>query len=217
MKTVQDWLPPGYDCGSCGAPSCEQFTALIRAGKKDLTDCPYYTNIKRVNEEIPINPCELTTYSGTDIHGDAYDFILHPLPGEPSAQKIILPFRPDQVDRMDIRAKDIVTGRPMGAGCPVQHVLSVIHADPVTGLLTCHVVSPWVARDNPDMVKDVKAYHMIGFEGIAEPRRATPECGKRQRFLPGFCMMHLNHTGVVNMVLKKSYGIHVRIEDIIIW
>jgi hypothetical protein len=36
----------------------------------------------------------------------------------------------------------------------------------------------------------------------------------RQRFLPGYCMMNLAHTGVVNMVLAKSAGLHVRVEDI---
>jgi hypothetical protein len=38
--------------------------------------------------------------------------------------------------------------------------------------------------------------------------------GTRQRFLPGYCMMDLSHTAVVNMVLKKKEGLHVRLEDI---
>jgi hypothetical protein len=27
-------------------------------------------------------------------------------------------------------------------------------------------------------------------------------------------MLQLSHTGVVNMILKKSFGTHIRIEDI---
>jgi len=150
----------------------------------------------------------------TDILGNGFDFILHPLPGEVSARKIILPFRPDLVERWEIKKGDMVLGRPMGAGCPVQHVLSVIDADEITGVLTCHVISPLAAREEPDRVKDLRAYHMIGFEGLAETVRKPPEFGRRQRFLPGFCMMNITHTGVVNMVLEKKAGTHLRVEDI---
>ncbi|MGI5939040.1 MAG: Fe-S cluster protein, partial [Methanoculleus thermophilus] len=51
-------------------------------------------------------------------------------------------------------------------------------------------------------------------EGIARPVRREPVLGMRQRFLPGFCMMNLTHTGVVNMILAQSSGLHVRVEDI---
>jgi uncharacterized Fe-S cluster-containing protein len=100
----------------------------------------------------------------------------------------------------------------MGQGCPVQHVLRVINANPVTGVLTCHTVGPHAARQGG--VKDVQAYHVIGFEGIAEVVKRSPEFGFRQSFLPSFCMMQTAHTGVVNMVLGKSTGLQVRVEDI---
>jgi uncharacterized Fe-S cluster-containing protein len=100
----------------------------------------------------------------------------------------------------------------MGQGCPVQHVLRVIDANIVTGVLTCHTVGPRAAREGT--VKDVQAYHVIGFEGIATVVTRPPEFGFRQSFLPSFCMMHLAHTGVVNMVLAQSEGLHVRVEDI---
>jgi len=60
----------------------------------------------------------------------------------------------------------------------------------------------------------VQAYHVHAFEGIAEVIRRPPAFGCRQPFMPGACMMDLAHTGVVNMVLKKKEGIHVRVEDI---
>lgn len=154
------------------------------------------------------------TYSGVDVLGQRYDFVIGALPGEPSARKIVLPFRPDMVDIMDINPGDIVMGRPFGAGCPVQHVMKVIDADRVTGVITGHVVGPAYSRGKE--VKDVKAYHMLGFEGRANVISREPEFGRRQFFLPGFCMMDRAHTALVNMVIDKPWGIQVRVEDIVI-
>ena len=144
--------------------------------------------------------------------GRSYDFIIGPLAREPSARKIILPFRADLVERWNIVRGDVVLGRPMGQGCPIQHVLRVIDANTVTGVLTCHSVGPRSAREG--VVKDIQAYHVIGFEGIAQVISRPPEFGFRQYFLPSFCMMHVAHTGVVTMVLAQSDGLHVRVEDI---
>ena len=77
---------------------------------------------------------------------------------------------------------------------------------------TCHTVGPHEARQCGG--KDVQAYHVIGFEGMAEVVKRPPEFGFRQFFLPSFCMMQVAHTGVVNMVLEKSTGMQVRVEDI---
>jgi hypothetical protein len=55
---------------------------------------------------------------------------------------------------------------------------------------------------------------MIGFDGVAENIQKEPTAGCRVTFLPGCCMMNLNHTGFVNMALQKSYGLQIRIEDI---
>lgn len=152
------------------------------------------------------------SYSGTDILGNTYDFVLTALPGEPSARKFIVPFRPDLVEGWDIRPGEIVTGRPAGPGCPVYHALRVLSANCVTGVLECHTVGPLAARW--EKAHDVQAYHVHAFEGIARIIARPPALGTRQRFLPGYCMMDLSHTGVVNMVLKKKAGIHVRLEDI---
>ena len=201
------WTPPGKDCGACGSPTCEAFLALVRLGKKDLPDCVFYrtgTASSRFEGEA--------LHSGRDVLGVEYDFILEPLPGEVSARKIILPFRPDLVEKWEIVPGDIVVGRPAGAGCPVQHVLQVLHASPVSGLLTCLVVGPEASRAGG--FKDIEAYHIVGFEGICRTVRREPTFGMRQRFLPGYCMMNLAHTGVVNMVLAQSSGLHVRVEDI---
>lgn len=201
-----DWNPPGKDCGACGAASCADFLVLMGRGEKGQEDCPFSAVCTGA---VPVPEAN---YSGTDVCGNIYDFVIGPLANEPSARKVILPFRADLVERWNIVPGEVVLGRPMGQGCPVQHVLRVIDANPITGVITCHTVGPHAARNGE--VKDVQAYHVIGFEGIATVIKRPPEFGRRQPFLPSFCMMHLSHTGVVNMVLEKSTGLHVRVEDI---
>jgi uncharacterized Fe-S cluster-containing protein len=201
-----DWQPPGKDCGICGAACCSDFVVMLDRGTKALTDCPFY------GSSTPMAGTDTPVRAATDVCGRAYDFIIGPLPGEPSARKMILPFRADLVERWMIGPGDIVIGRPMGQGCPVQHVLRVIAANPVTGLLTCHTVGPHEARKGGG--KDLQAYHVIGFEGVADVIKRPPEFGFRQSFLPSFCMMQVAHTGVVNQVLRKSTGLQVRVEDI---
>jgi len=201
------WVPPGRDCGACGSARCVDFEARVAAGEKASADCPFYS--------LETAGCTGTTaYSGCDVLGTRYDFVLTAFPGEPSARKFIVPFRADLVERWEIRPGEIATGRPAGPGCPVYHALKVISANPVTGVLECHTVGPLAARNPEVKVHDVQAYHVHAFEGIAHVTAKPPVFGTRQRFLPGYCMMDLSHTAVVNMVLKKKEGIHVRLEDI---
>jgi uncharacterized Fe-S cluster-containing protein len=214
MCPVKHWLPPGKNCGLCGAENCKNFLRLVNSGKKSYADCPYYQKGKKKTRDEEIEEVREASYTPHDILGNPYDFILNPLPGEISARKIVLPFRSDLVEKMHITKGDLVLGRPIGAGCPIPHVLQVINADPVTGLLFTWVVGPKYSRNPAREIKDVKAYHMIGFEGIASKIHREPVFGLRMTFLPGFCMMNLNHTGLVNMVLHKTEGYHVRIEDI---
>ncbi len=207
--TENDWTPPGKNCGACGHPSCEDFVIALKEGATKKTDCPFYHETKHSScVELQFN------YTGKDIVGQEYDFVMKPIPGEPSARKIVLPFRPDLVEKMNIVRGDIVTGRPAGAGCPVQHVIKVIEADPITGVITGHVVGPAYSRNKE--VKDVKEYHMLGFEGMAHVVKEEPKFGVRHSFLPGFCMMDRAHTGLVNMVIRKPWGLHVRVEGVVI-
>lgn len=207
--TASDWGLPGKNCGACGSRTCEAFAEKLSRGEAAIGSCPFSRR-----DSSGSGLMAERRYSGTDVVGQRYDFVITALPGEPSARKIVLPFRPDIVDIMDIKPGDIVTGRPAGAGCPVQHVIRVLDADRVTGVITGHVVGPAYSRGRD--VKDVKAYHMLGFEGCARPVSKEPAFGLRQHFLPGFCMMDRAHTGLVNMVLDKPWGIHVRVEDVVI-
>lgn len=229
-----NWRPPGKDCGLCGSRNCAEFSENLAGGSRAPEDCPFYRKAARTGQSGADGLFDSGGASGPeagfgngarssrrlrDVLGHPWDFVLSPLPGEPSARKIVLPFRPDLVEKWAITRGDIVLGRPAGAGCPVQHVLRVIKADTVTGVLETWVVGPAFARGRSTgggdaEVKDVSAYHMLGFEGLATDVRRTPVFGARHTFLPGFCMMHLNHTGLVNLVLGKEAGLHVRLEDI---
>ena len=205
------WVPPGRDCGACGAAGCESFITLVEEGSREVQNCPFYREEGTVDPQIR---GVTSPYTGVDILGAVYDFVLAPLPGEISARKGIVPFRADLVEKWGIQAGDIVTGRPAGPGCPVYHGLRVISANPVTGLLVCHTVGPLAAREAGLHVHDVQAYHVASFEGIVEVFAAPPVLGRRHRFLPGSCMINLSHTAVVNMVMQKSFGLHIRLEDI---
>ncbi|UAL08323.1 MAG: Fe-S cluster protein [Candidatus Methanogranum gryphiswaldense] len=204
-----EWSPPGKNCGLCGLSSCEELVLRIREGKTGPEICPFFSSKEKISDVKMIQ-----SYSGVDVVGQHYSFVMQPIPGEISARKIILPFRPDLVEKWSIVKGDIVVGRPAGAGCPVQHVIRVMEADEVTGVIKGHVVGPSFSRGKD--VKDVVAYHMLGFEGMAVPITEEPQFGKRYNFLPGFCMMDRSHTGLVNMVIKKPWGLNVRVEDIII-
>lgn len=191
------------NCGLCGEKSCEAFREMLKNGKRESADCPFY---QENHQNI------VTEGENLDFHGNVYDFVLKPIGKEPSARKIVRPFRTDLIEKLDIQAGDIVVARPMGAGCPVTHVLKVYEVDELAGLLYTWVVGPQYARGKD--VKDIRAYAMVGFEGIAEEILNHPKVGKSAGFMPNFCMLRLTHFGLVNKVMHTSEGLLVRIEDI---
>lgn len=209
MGDRHDWRPPGKDCGLCGEKDCASFLRLVRASVKDRDACPFHGETETCSRE---NAAGEAIYSGRDVLGHPFDFVLAPLEGEVSARKIVLPFRGELVQILQIKPGDRVLGRPMGAGCPIPHILEVIEVEPLTSVIHAWVIGPRASREGK--VKDVAAYFMLGFEGLATEISKEPTPGCRATFLPGFCMMALNHTGLVNMVLAKKNGLHVRIEDI---
>jgi uncharacterized Fe-S cluster-containing protein len=215
---VNRWNPPGKDCGACGSQTCSDFVDRLEKGSAKLELCTFYSKENIVGQDNIVTGEGLamlarkTTYSGLDVAGKGYDFVLLPFPGEPSARKFIVPFRADLVELWGIKKGDLVTGRPAGPGCPLYHALRVLSANPVTGVLECHTVGPMAARKED--AHDVQAYHVHAFEGIASVVKKPPTLGTRQYFLPGNCMIDLAHTALVNMILRKPFGTHVRLEDI---
>lgn len=197
----------GRNCGMCGFGSCARFAEEAERNPSLLERCIY------LKEGCEVGDVRQAEYAEEDIIGEKYDFILMPLPDEKSCREYILPFNPLLVRELDIRKGDIVVGRPMGQGCPVQHVLEVIDVDRFC-VITAWVVGPQYSRSGD--FKEIGPYSLVAFEGIAKVVRREPMFGHRQRFLPGYCMMNLTHTGLVNFVNKTRRGIHVRLEDIII-
>lgn len=191
------------NCGLCGEESCDNFRQAIKDNKKQISDCPFY-------KDEPAD--DLNENKNLDFHNNAFDFLLKPIGDEPSARKIIRPFRTDLIEKLNIQVGDIVIARPMGAGCPVTHVLKVYEIDDLAGLLYTWVVGPEFSRGKE--VKDIRAYSMVGFEGIADNIMNYPKVGKTAGFMPNFCMLRLTHYGLVNKVLNTSEGLVVRIEDI---
>ena len=215
---VNIWNPPGKNCGACGSQTCSGFVDRLEAGLTQVDLCPFYSKENIVSqgsilsrENIAIQARNIT-YSGIDVTGKEYDFVLLPFPDEPSARKFIVPFRADLVELWGIKKGDLVTGRPAGPGCPVYHALRVLSANPVTGVIECHTVGPMAARK--EEAHDIQAYHVHAFEGIASTIKKPPVFGTRQYFLPGNCMLGLAHTALVNMCFQKPSGLHVRLEDI---
>ena len=191
------------NCGLCGKATCLEFREAVERGEKDKSECPF------ANLETDVSNDK---YENVDTHGNVYDFLLTPIGNEPSARKIIRPFRTDLIEKLNIEVGDIVVARPMGAGCPVTHVLKVYEIDELAGLLYTWVVGPKYSREKE--IKDIKAYAMVGFEGIAKDIKIHPKVGKTAGFMPNFCMLRLTHYGLVNKVLNTNEGLVVRIEDI---
>lgn len=201
----ESWYPPMKNCGLCGDVSCENFMKNVDEKKKNINECIYYSNNLKTKEDC-------NNYGVKDLNGHEFDFVLKAVPGEVSARKIIRPFRADLIERFSIKKGDYVMGRPMGAGCPVTHVLEVYKVDEIAGVLYTWVVGPDISRNNK--VIDINAYGMTGFEGIATQIKRTPQFGKKAGFMPAFCMLRLTHYGLVNMVLEQKEGLLVRVEDI---
>jgi len=203
------WEPPGKDCGACGSRTCSDFLGFAHAGKKDLADCPFYRNPGAGDKKLPAP----SAWSGKDISGFDYDFVLEPFPGEPSARKHIQPFRTELIAKWGIVPGDIIMGRPVEPSCPIHHILRVLKIDEVSGIITCYAVGPFAARKSTKL-HDIHAYREIAMEGIVQAVKHAPLLGFRQRFLPANCMRQMVHSGVIQMALKKSIGMHVRIEEI---
>lgn len=196
------------NCGICGFESCEMFAEEAEKDEGLLKRCIY------LKEDHELEGIPRVEYATEDIIGNAYDFILLPFLNEKSCREMILPFNPMLLGELNIKKGDIVVGRPMGQGCPVQHVMEVIDADDRFAVITVWVVGPQYSRDKE--FKEIGPYNVIGFEGLAKVVKREPIFGHRQRFLPGYCMMNLGHTGLVNFINKTKDGVYVRLEDIII-
>jgi uncharacterized Fe-S cluster-containing protein len=202
-------LLPGYNCGRCGSPNCRAFAVALREGKS-VDDCPLLGQERYVTarEELRrlVQDDSPDSFPGL-VGGQQGEYLLGPLPGEPSCREDIYPFDRD----VRVRPGDRITYRPLG--CPVVHfgvVLEVAHS-----ILTIHLTGPLNRLGIEDYEPVQLGVCMVAaFEGVVLNDRIM-EVGETVRFVPHHCMMQKVHSGVV----VHSEGDRVRIEgiDLKVW
>lgn len=199
-------LLPGYNCGECGFKSCREFArALIRGVDPGccsfLEQDRFLENAARIERLLKEGISEQEEIKGV-IDGLVADFVLAPLPGEPSCREDLHPFDRDIAPQKD----DVLRYRPLG--CPITHFGRVLKEE--HGLVTVHIVGPrHLLGDEGFRYEDVGICLVAAFEGVVS-RGRVPDVGETVSFLPDHCMMQKVHSGVI----VHSEGKMVRIESI---
>ncbi|MCG7850577.1 MAG: hypothetical protein MIO93_15575 [ANME-2 cluster archaeon] len=208
-------LLPGYNCGECGYQQCRDYGAALLGGGAKLASCPHLgtekfaANIPRIQQVLDASKTA-TTESQVIIgviDGLVADFMIAPLPGEPSCREDLHPFDPE----VRPATGEHVRYRPLG--CPITHFARVLDAK--RGILTVHLVGPVHRLGGDDMAfEDIGICMVTAFDGIVSKGR-VPDVGQTVKFLPEHCMMQKVHSGVV----VHSEGSRVRIEgiDLKVW
>jgi uncharacterized Fe-S cluster-containing protein len=218
MKEIADLLP-GYNCGECGLKSCREF-AVALVDVEWLSRCPLLQQDRfkgRAEKIVTLlatsnnsNKAASERYMEADIigvlDGLKAEFMLAPLPGEPSC-------------REDLHSFDIsFSPKPGGVfryrplGCPITHFAKVLKYQ--HGIATVHLIGPVHLLKGAPPPEDIGICMVTAFEGVVS-RGKIPDVGETVRFLPEHCMMQKVHSGVV----VHSEGRKLRIEgiDLKVW
>ncbi len=211
MNTVEKIIEhlPGYNCGTCGYKSCEEFAIALINGRVELNHCSVLQQNKFVNNKLAIGTClNKKVKSEECLSGviDRYeaDILLNPLKGEASCREVLLPFIDEKLCE-----GDIVKYRPLG--CPIVHYAKIICTN--HKLITVNIIGPCKRIVNGFESKDIGCCMVIGFEG--EYRGKSVNVGETVRFLPNHCMMQKVHSGVV--VNIESNNIIIEGIDLKVW
>jgi len=206
---------PGKDCGQCGFKTCDGLADRLVNHPEEIKRCIYMDAAALAQYHLPPVVVEFKAedISWKDILGREYDAVLEQFPDDPGPREVILPFNPTNVERLAIKKGDILMGRPTAAGCPITHVGQVMEEpDYFNGLITWCVVGPLVSRERG--CTEIGSYTPIAYEGIVRHARVELEIGRRYYFLPGPCMLHSRHSGLVNVLAKRENGLRARFEGI---
>lgn len=211
MKEIADLLP-GYNCGECGQKSCREF-AVALVDVDGLSLCPLLEQDRFKGHAERIATL-LATSSRSNMEADIIgvldglraDFMLAPLPGEPSCREDLHSFdisfspKPGYIFRY----------RPLG--CPITHFAKVLKYQ--HGIATVHLIGPVHLLKGIPPPEDIGICMVAAFEGVVS-RGKIPDVGETVRFLPEYCMMQKVHSGVV----VHSEGRRLRIEgiDLKVW
>jgi uncharacterized Fe-S cluster-containing protein len=143
-----------------------------------------------------------------------FDFYLECLPQDPGPREVILPHNPILTREMDVRAGDLLVGRPLGmsCGCPITHCGVALDVDPRTGVIVWCVTGPLAPRQNG--FKDLGYYVAEAYEGLVRESRCDLRIGARYFFQPRMCMLQWRHSGLVNFMRRSPEGLQVRLEGL---
>jgi uncharacterized protein len=198
---------PGKDCGQCGLPTCAALAELAAREPGALRRCVHLA-------EAPAAPPPAAAgeISWHDALGRDYDFVLEQYPDDPGPRETIVPFNSCRLERLRLRAGDVVFGRPAAVGCPVTHVGLVMEPpSPVDGTIVWCIVGPLAARGRG---LEIGQYTPLAYEGIVRHSREPLQIGRRYFFLPRMCMLQSRHSGVVAALARRPEGMRVRVEGI---
>lgn len=230
---------PGLNCGMCGLPTCEAFSARLAENPALIKRCihleltPAAQNSPRVpSAQATPQPAKMSANSAplpscaaacrnkgprepwTDSLGREYDFVLCHFPEDPGPREIILPHNPILTRELDIQPGDVMIGRPLGmsCGCPITHCGVVRDVDKRTGVITWCVTGP--LRPRAEGFKDIGFYSAEAYEGMIKEARTELKIGARYYFQPEMCMLQWRHSGLVNFLNRTPDGLQVRVEGL---
>jgi uncharacterized Fe-S cluster-containing protein len=224
--TSQDLQLPGLDCGQCGYRTCVELSHAASTNPMQLKKCIHLKanhNPAMGRSGCPAESCpsiasptpdRCESVSWRDSLDREFDFILDPFPEEPGPRETIHPLHWAGVQARGLHAGDLVTGRPLVAGCPVTHCGKIKGIDEGSALIDWWVVGPMAARGGKAV--EIGAYLPVAFEGLVSQSRVEIRIGQRYQWLPRSCMMQWRHSGIVNFIVRDSAAnlLRVRIEGV---
>ncbi|MDD3208020.1 MAG: (Fe-S)-binding protein [Bacteroidales bacterium] len=209
MKTITGLLP-GFNCGACGYTDCASFAGALAIQKARTDQCPVLRQ-DRFQKQLWSLEELLQTVTGAGqeeykglIDKAKADFLLHPLPGEPSCRETLACFSANKISK-----DDVIRYRPLG--CPITHFARIVEID--NGLLDVWVIGPGKLLGRGETVIEAGICMVLSFRGVIEGMR--PFVGQTVKFLPSHCMMGKVHSGVI--VSLEDENTRIDCIDLKIW
>ncbi len=203
-------LLPGFNCGACGYVNCATFASALKEKRAVPEQCPVFSQERFVVQFKKLTGMmnlagieEKQTYTGLIDKAKA-DFLLHPLPGEPSCRETLACFSAHKISK-----NDVIRYRPLG--CPITHFARVVELD--NGLLDVWVTGPGKLLGREEKVIEAGICMVLSFRGVIEGMR--PFVGQTVKFLPAHCMMGKVHSGVI--VALEDQTTRIDSIDLKIW
>jgi len=199
------------DCGGCGFRTCVEFNEKLKDNPDLRKNCIYISDKKEKSKEETSGSSKT---AWVDSLGREFDFVLDKFIEEPGPRETIIPHNPALTVEMELKAGEIIIGRPLGVscGCPVTHSGIIMDVDKKTGVIVWYVTGPLTPRQKG--FKDLGYYTALAYEGLIQESRCEIKIGMRYFFLPRMCMLQWRHSGLVNYLNRTPLGLQVRVEGL---